>query len=361
MNYKKIILATLVGISTLSFITFFNNDTHKENINLKFTDIYGDRKELDKEISATISTSYGKGRDINVTKNKVILTDDFDFDSELMQKKEDIIKNKKFYKNAKGYAISNMIENNEEKLYGKLIKDSGSINIYQLKNNDFKEFKIPLNKKDLQMIKTNEQSYLRLIGESGSKFYAALIIQNLYGNVLKRLLIEIDSEKYSYKSLELNVSDPALDTYYFMNNNKVYFCNTFSLYTVDFVNNKFNKLMSFESFLGDQDSLLFDKNYFYAFHQELPNKRTLSAFNLATGDIIDCGKIDDDQFFNISATLKGNKLYKIYAKPETGEEYDGDVEKTNMIIEISDIKEKKILYKGDLEINKNINVNLKVA
>ncbi|MFR5266785.1 hypothetical protein [Clostridium sp.] len=341
MKYKKIIIGVLLGVSALSITGAFYKELSLDNLNLRLTDISGSRSALTDTIEGVVSKSIGKGSTIKINKDEIILSDLRNVDDEFLLTKEDINKNKEFYKKMKGYNRSGVIENKGEKIFTR-IKNN---NIYIYKDIDDKvhEIIIPFEEKERNLVNKSEVTIIELLKSNNGIVYGILTFINISGDYNSNL-IEIDISKKNYKTY--NVKDASSNFYAMTDKNELYVSRGNELLKYDYKAGKYNSIIKFDR------SIRFNKGYFYFSNPaESGQLRTISAINLESGKIIECGYANNEI---LDIAIKGNKVYKIYTALE--HTYD----KMNYIIEVLSLDDKSILYKGDLELNKKFGFNLDI-
>lgn len=341
MKYKKIIISTLLGVSALSITGFFYKELSLDKLNLRLTDISGSRSALTDTIEGVVSKSIGKGSTIKINKDEITLSDLRDVDNEFLLTKEDINKNKKFYKKMKGYNRSEVIENKGEKIFARI--KNNNIYIYKGVDNKVQEIIIPLEEKERNLANESEFVRLDLLKSDNGILYGILNCSNISSEGNSNL-IEMDVNKKNYKVY--NIENDSSNFYAMTDKNDLYVSNSNELFKYDYKIEKYNSIIKFDK------SLTFNKGYFYFSNPaEAGQLRTISAINLESGKIIECGYANNEI---LDIAIKGNKVYKIYTALE--HTYD----KMNYIIEVLNLDDKSILYKGDLELNKKFGFNLDI-
>lgn len=340
MKYKKIIIGVLLGVSALSITGAFYKELSLDKLNLRLTDISGSRSALTDTIEGVVSKSIGKGSTIKINKDEITLSDLRDVDNEFLLTKEEINKNKEFYKKMKGYNRSEVIENKGEKIFARI---KNNIYIYKGVDNKVQEIIIPLEEKEYNLVNESEFVRLDLLKSDNGILYGILNCSNISGDYNSNL-IEIDISKKNYKTY--NVKDASSNFYAMTDKNELYVSRGNELLKYDYKAGKYNSIIKFDQ------SLTFNKGYFYFSNPaEAGQLRTISAINLESGKIIECGYANNEI---LDIAIKGNKIYKIYTALE--HTYD----KMNYIIEVLNLDDKSILYKGDLELNKKFGFNLDI-
>lgn len=347
MKYKKIIVGALLGVSALSIAGFFYKELSLDKLNLKLTDISGSRTALTDTIEGVVSKSIGKGSTIKINKDEITLSDLTDVDDEFLLTREEINKNKEFYKKMKGYNRSEVIENKGEKIFARI--KNNNIYIYKDIDNKVQEIIIPLEEKECNLASKSSLVIINLLKSDNGILYGVLEFIDNYGEYNSNL-IEMDVNKKNYKSY--NINNDSSNIYAMTDKNDLYVSNTNELFKYDYKTGKYNSIIKFDQ------SVRFNKGYFYFLNPAEPGHlRTISAINLESGKITECGYADNEKYGTsiLDIAIKGNKVYKIYTTLERAY-YD----KMNYIIEVLNLDDKSILYKGNLELNKKFGFNLDI-
>ncbi|WP_055069777.1 hypothetical protein [Clostridium massiliamazoniense] len=347
MKYKKVIIGVLLGVSALSITGVFYKELSLDKLNLRLTDISGSRSALTDTIEGVVSKSIGKGNTIKINKDEITLSNLTDVDDEFLLTREEINKNKEFYKKMKGYNRSEVIENKGEKIFARV--KNNNIYIYKGIDNKVQEIIIPLEEKERNLTNKSEFVGIELLKSDNGILYGVLNCSNIHGDYNSNLL-EMNVNKKNYKAY--NIKNDSSNIYAMTDKNDLYVSNGNELFKCDYKTGKYNSIIKFDQ------SVRFNEGYLYFLNSEDANKaRAISAINLESREIIECGYAAIEQYWSEipDITIRDDKIYKI----DNISKYTDD-NKRSYIIEVLNSKDKSILYKGNLELSGNSRANLEV-